>query len=1028
MKQFILFFFLSTALVCQITERYHPELTWKQFKTTHFDIVFHEGTERSAKRLAEIAEEIYLPVTKAYDYEPAKRITWIVKDVDDYSNGGAYFLDHKIEIWTEHLDYDLRGTHDWLRNVVTHEFIHMIHIQKSFSSSLNVPFALLQWIGYERERRKDVVRGFPNTLFNYPQLFFKVPAWLAEGVAQHQIKGARYDFRDTHREMVLRDRFFTDNVLSLDEMSVFGKTTIGNESSYNQGFSLVNYIIRRFGEDALRKISLENANWSALVDYNGVFERAIGVSLDDVYLDWVKEKKAYYTNEIARLKLSEHDYIQTEGEANFYPKFSPKGNFIAYLSSEGSRRFTQNKLIIYSTETKKKETHTVRISSQIEWFKDGIHLLYSKQTEPDQWGSHYNDLYVYNRLTKTETRITKNFRARNATINTKNQIVFVTTYDGTSNLVTFDLDLATKSTVLLDQKKRLFRSGNSESFWEREGWYLGNKIRFITQYEDGTQFFHPTFSDDETLVTDMSLGYLRRIEQLDLKTGVQKTLKSDASIDFRNPFIVDGKLFYSSDKSGIYNIYNQNDQPITSVYGGAFMPSIKGDSLVFSVYEKGGYKIALTTIKALRSSDLAYSRLDESAHVNVSPTKLQLNSIETERVRYNFNSYYIVPRVFVDAKRPKFGAIIVVNELLNKASAIFGASYNFKGERDIFGLFEFRNLAVLGKDPVFFIEGYNQSTQIDDRINLKFGEAGERIVADREIEFSLWQFEFGVKMKLSSWLDWRFAFINSRYHASLSPTVSNGFKVGGKTKYESFPFLRYDYHKGNGYENRFLTEVKDPSFTGDISPRLGHRFFLRASYNENKFLDGFSTNSGFLAETFKQYNFWNLMFKGSYHLPGLFKKDGLSVNVYTEGNLSEADDFYDVYAGGWVGLKGYPYFSMHGKHLVHGSMYYTNVLGSDLMLNSGFGYIKNIAVSSFVETGDAWTSGSINLKSDVGFQIKADTYGPLKLMFEGAYPLDVHYGKQRSSEEGKQFIPVKYPKEWRFYFMLSYDFGLQDIL
>ena len=119
---------------------------------------------------------------------------------------------------------------------------------------------------------------------------------------------------------------------------------------------------------------------------------------------------------------------------------------------------------------------------------------------------------------------------------------------------------------------------------------------------------------------------------------------------------------------------------------------------------------------------------------------------------------------------------------------------------------------------------------------------------------------------------------------------------------------------------------------------------------------------------------------------------------------------------------------MHGKHLVHGSMYYTNVLGSDLMLNSGFGYIKNIAVSSFVETGDAWTSGSINLKSDVGFQIKADTYGPLKLMFEGAYPLDVHYGKQRSSEEGKQFIPVKYPKEWRFYFMLSYDFGLQDIL
>ena len=224
-------------------------------KLSIFAIVFHEGTQESALRIAEIAEEIYGPVTKLYDYRPEKKITFIVKDVDDYSNGGAYFLDDKIEIWTEHLDFDLRGTHNWLKDVITHEFIHMIHIQKSLSSSKTVPFAILQWVGYETERRKDVVRGFPNRLANLPIFFFNIPPWLAEGVAQFHLDGSRFDYRDAQREMILRDRFLNNNTLTLSEMSLFGKSSIGNESVYNQGFSLVQFIVERYGEDVFKKNS-----------------------------------------------------------------------------------------------------------------------------------------------------------------------------------------------------------------------------------------------------------------------------------------------------------------------------------------------------------------------------------------------------------------------------------------------------------------------------------------------------------------------------------------------------------------------------------------------------------------------------------------------------------------------------------------------------------------------------------------------------------------------------------------------------
>ena len=112
----------------------HPELEWSTFETEHYFVHFHQGTQRTAELVGKIAEDIYIPVTKLYDYEPSGKIHFIIKDTDDYSNGAAYFFDNKIEIWAQNLDYIMRGTKNWLRDVVTHEFVHMISIQKSINS------------------------------------------------------------------------------------------------------------------------------------------------------------------------------------------------------------------------------------------------------------------------------------------------------------------------------------------------------------------------------------------------------------------------------------------------------------------------------------------------------------------------------------------------------------------------------------------------------------------------------------------------------------------------------------------------------------------------------------------------------------------------------------------------------------------------------------------------------------------------------------------------------------------------------
>ena len=102
----------------------HPELAWQVVETEHFRIFYHEGLAGAAARAAHIAEAAYAPITKLYGYAPDGRVRIVLKDHDDYANGAAFFYQDTIEIWTTSLDhdFDLRGSSDWLRNVITHEF------------------------------------------------------------------------------------------------------------------------------------------------------------------------------------------------------------------------------------------------------------------------------------------------------------------------------------------------------------------------------------------------------------------------------------------------------------------------------------------------------------------------------------------------------------------------------------------------------------------------------------------------------------------------------------------------------------------------------------------------------------------------------------------------------------------------------------------------------------------------------------------------------------------------------------------
>ena len=543
-------FFIPIFLFAQESHFNHSELIWRTIQTEHFFINYHIGTERTAQVVAKIAEEIFLPITSLYNHTPDQKVSFVIKDVDDYSNGAAYFYDNKIEIWAPSLDFDFRGTHNWLRNVVTHEFTHIVQMQTAFKFSRKIPAIYLQMMTYENEQRPDVLYGFPNSIASYPISGFVVPSWFAEGVAQYNRPELNYDNWDSHRDMILRMYALDDKILSWNEISTFGKTSLGNESSYNIGFAFVNYLSLKYGTDVVEKIS-RALSLPNVVSMDKAIELSVGRNGKDVYEDWQKYLKQNYSEKTKYIKenLNEGKILFDKGFGNFYPIVSPDGNKLFFISTEERDYLGQTKIIIYDLQNNSFESLDMKVSSQISFSKDGKKIYYSRTSEDNPQGSKVFDIYEFTIQTKDEKRLTFNSRAGQPIVY-ENQIAFLISRDGTINLGIKNLS--------------------------------DDSIRIITKFKNGEQLFTPKFSNDgKKIVCGFSDKANQDIILINIETGKIETIIEDNS-DNRSPiFSEDGKtLYFASDKSGIFNIYNfdfetREQNQITNSVGGAFMPTIK---------------------------------------------------------------------------------------------------------------------------------------------------------------------------------------------------------------------------------------------------------------------------------------------------------------------------------------------------------------------------------------------------------------------------------------------------------------------
>ena len=1014
----------------QDDEFYHPELEWRSIETEHFYVHFHEGAERTARVVAKVAEDIYTPVTSLYQHKPDGKVSFVIKDYDDYSNGGAYFFDNKIEIWASSLDFDLRGTHNWLRNVVTHEFTHIVQIQTSLKFGRRIPAIYFQWLQYESERRTDVLYGYPNGVVSYPISGYVVPSWFAEGVAQFNRKELGYDSWDAHRDMILRMYALDNNMLTWNEMSVFGKTSLGNESSYNAGFAFVRYISERYGDRKLEEISRALSSLSR-VTIDGAIEAAIGKSGRELYDEWRAYLRTDYLKrtEGMRNSLVLGDTIGKVGFANFYPTFSPDGKTLAYISNKESDYFGQSSLYLYDLSTKEEKLLKPDVRSSFSWSPDGKKIYYAKtsRSHNEHWSNLF-DVYVYDIDLKEEARITHGLRANSPAVSLDGKsIAFVGGSDGTLNIFVMNID--------------------------------GTSVRKLTNNSGGEQVYNPKWSPDgKTILFDYSIQDGRDIASMPADGGSVSFLFATLNDERNATYTPDGaKIIFTSDKTGIFNLYEldlatQETKQLTNVLGGAFMPAVNGaGQLAFASYTSTGYKLAMMTDTQLPHSFVAYER-----KVQQSPeTTVQLVSNGADAQRFDWaalrtyddsktpsytdttyktvaTSLSFIPFLRVDNYNPKNKGIDVLKlglycysyDVTDRYGFLAGIAFNRLGERDLFFNFDYRGkvpgLYQLGFEPAVSFEAYNITRKTENSLKLR-----DDLLVPVEITYSLLEFDIAMKQKIfTEALDVELRYAHSRYNASIGSFVVNDAKQSAvPVLYQSFGTL---YFIGNDISLMWTFKGLGLSRTQEINP-VGRKIRIRYEYEFNKFNpdNEYQVIEGLLVPRYQNDKFHRLdiSWREYIQLPGWSH----TLSTHLRGGTifgPPVDNFYDFYIGGLAGMKGYPFYSLGGNEFLYGNLTYRFPVLEHIDLRFLQLYFDKLYAALYGDVGSAWSGGSAKgqrFRRDAGVELRLEAFSyyafPTRIFFNATYGFDQFQHIVQSSG-----LPVTYGKEWNFHFGVLFGF------
>ncbi len=553
-----------------------PSLTWWTYETPHFRVHHPHTLDPVARRVANLCETIRERLVEEMGYAPEHATEILLTDDVDTANGSASPVPYDaIRLFVSAPpDVSALGDYDdWYLQLVTHEYTHILHTGNisGASSIFNAVFG------------RTLAPNSAN------------PRWLIEGLAVVQetehTSGGRG--RGTLFDTFLRADVLDDRVARLDQISGAAFRYPQGNLWYLYGSKFLRWISDVYGPDTMPAVA---ADYSASLVPFGVsraIRRVTGRTYDQLYDGWIEHVKnhaAEQVREVERRGLREGTRISARGGSAAYPVFVPKHlrqrpdvAELVYSRGDMDRRSGLYRLDVGSpTDPSPRDEKLLARTGADAYasFEPDGDLVFN-QTETFKQVYSRTDLY---RLPHGETstqgteplrqRLTVGRRASEPDVSRDGRTVVYTINDaGTTTLTLSAIDPQGR----VGPPRTLLHSGRFE------------------------QAYTPRFSPDGRYVaySAWTAGGYRDLRVVEVSTGKFWEITKDRALDMGPTWSSDGRhLYFSSDRSGIFNIYmydlaTRAIAQVTNVRVAAFMPAVDEDekTLAYVGFGTRGYDL-----------------------------------------------------------------------------------------------------------------------------------------------------------------------------------------------------------------------------------------------------------------------------------------------------------------------------------------------------------------------------------------------------------------------------------------------------
>jgi hypothetical protein len=565
---------LLSVATPRLSAQVKPNSDWRTIRTEHFYVHFTPELEEIARRGAAQAESAYVKLS-AHLTPPRGTIDLLISDDVDFSNGYATPTPtNRIVVYANPpvAESALRFTDDFLQLVITHELVHIFHL----------------------DRVRGVWAALQRVFGRVPILFVNgyQPRWMVEGLAVYYeslLTGSGRIIGSEHR-MLARAAAIEHRFPRLDQLSSANPHFPYGYSAYAYGSLFMDHLGDTYGERAMKQFVERSSGRLIPWNLNSPARKAFGSKLTAEFTRWAASLNAAAPRDAPPLPGWRN--LTVDGVYAGFPRWIDDSTLI-YTGTPGRESYGAYRLSLRSPSAGQPQSvrrdriarrHT---SSPSTVLRDGS-ILYSELEFTSPY-TQRSDLYLDRSRSRGggTIRLTRGARLSAPDARADGLIAAIQTVPAGTRVALVSAD--------------------------------GIRVTPITTGSIDEQWAEPRWSPDGRHIAAVrwTRGGTSSVVVIDTAGQVVQTLVAERTVNATPSWSPDGQfVYFSSDRTGITNLYRVAFRPAGDAPNGVRLellsdattglfepqPSPAGREIAAVVFRADGYHIGTAPIDSVRGA------------------------------------------------------------------------------------------------------------------------------------------------------------------------------------------------------------------------------------------------------------------------------------------------------------------------------------------------------------------------------------------------------------------------------------------